>query len=125
MVTKILYWTITVLFCAGYAVGGYFDYAQPKEVAEGLAKLGYPLFFFKILGAWKFGAVIALLAPGVPRLKEWAYAGIFFNLTGAVATHIFNGDPPTMSIPASVMLAMAITSWALRPESRKLAGPWL
>ena len=87
------------------------------------AHLGYPAYFFTILGVWKLGAVIALVAPGLPRLKEWAYAGIFFNLTGAAASHAVVRDPLGNVMTPLIVLAIAMTSWALRPESRRLRGP--
>jgi hypothetical protein len=124
MVRKILYWLTTVLLALAYAAGGYYDLAQPDQVVEGAKKLGYPLFFFSILGFWKLGAVVTLLAPGLPRLKEWAYAGIVINLTGAAATHASIKDYSDVTAPL-VLLLLAISSWALRPAGRKLEGPWV
>ncbi|MGL4460962.1 MAG: DoxX family protein [Planctomycetia bacterium] len=120
---KIAYWTTTALLSLAYLTGGYFDIAQPPEVAAGAAKLGYPLYFFTILGAWKLLAVIALLLPGTPRLKEWAYAGIVFNLTGASASHFAVKDGPGEVITPLVILAIALTSYATRSAARRLPGP--
>lgn len=114
-----------MLVALAYASGGYFDVAQPPFVMEEMTALGYPAYFFNILGVWKMGAAVALLAPGLPRLKEWAYAGILFNLTGATASHVFVKDPLGEVITPLVILVIAIVSWALRPASRKLAGPVL
>lgn len=119
------YWVTTVLLAAAYGMGGYFDFTLPKEVAEGAVKLGYPLYFFKILGVWKMLAVVALLAPGLPRLKEWCYAGILINLTSASISHQQVGDPVGEMVTPMIVLAIAITSWSLRPAGRKLAGPVL
>ena len=69
--------------------------------------------------------MFAILMPGLPRLKEWAYAGIFFNLTGAIATHLFGGDPVSNTVAPLVLLAITVVSWACRPADRKLPGPWL
>ena len=121
----IAYWVTTGLTAAAYALGGYFDVAQPAEVADGAKHLGFPLYFFTILGVWKLGAAPVVLAPGLPRLKEWAYAGIVINLTGAAATHMFVKDPIGEAVTPLIVLAIAMASWALRPASRKLAGPWL
>ncbi len=121
----IAYWITTALVAAAYLFGGYVDIAQPTEVQEGAVHLGYPLHFFTILGVWKIGAGLVLLLPQLPRLKEWAYAGILFNLTGATATHLFVHDPISNVITPLILLAIAIVSWALRPASRRLAGPWL
>ncbi|MBL8825670.1 MAG: DoxX family protein [Planctomycetaceae bacterium] len=122
---KIAYWITTALLALAYLAGGYFDIAQPGDMGKDLARLGYPSYFFVILGVWKLGASVALLLPGTPRLKEWAYAGILFNLTGASATHLFVKDPIGEAITPMIILAIAIASWATRPASRKLAGPWL
>ena len=125
MAKKIGYWTATVLVAVAYLAGGYFDVAQPKEVQEGAVKLGFPLFFFSMLGVWKILGALALVAPHLPRLKEWAYAGIFINLVGAAVTHVMVKDgPKEIAIPL-VILAIAAASWALRPPCRRLAGPWL
>jgi hypothetical protein len=123
MIRKILYWLTTVLTALAFAAGGYYDLSQPDQVKEQAVKLGYPLYFFTILGVWKLGAVVAVLAPKLPRLKEWAYAGIFFDLTGASATHAFMKDSNQDILTPLVILAIAMVSWALRPASRKLPGP--
>ena len=85
--------------------------------------LGYPLYFFPILGFWKILGAIAILVPRFPRLKEWAYAGIFFDLTGAAASNAAVGGYGVYAfhILAPLILAgLAVASWALRPESRKI-----
>ena len=125
MLNKIIYWVATGLLAFAYAAGGYFDIAQPEDVVKGSVKLGYPLFFFTILGCWKLAAVVAILSPGLLRVKEWAYAGIMFNLTSAVATHAFVHDSMGEIMTPLIVLAIAIASWAFRPASRKLPGPWL
>ena len=83
---SISYWVITaiVVVCIGSG-----DAAGPARVpgnVEGLVRLGYPAYFVMIIGFWKVLGAVAILTPGFPRLKEWAYAGIFFNMTGAAAT---------------------------------------
>lgn len=125
MIRTIVYWLFTVLLVFPYAGGAYFDYVQPDEIRPDLERLGYPLFFFKILAVWKGLAVIALLAPGLPRLKEWTYAGIVFNLTGAAATHVFLNHAISDIITPLVILVFAAISYFTRPASRKLAGPLL
>ena len=85
-----------------------------------MKKLGYPLYFPRILGAWKLLAAVALLAPGFPRVKEWAYAGITFAMTGAFISHIAAGDPVATWFPPLVVLALALGSYALRPADRRL-----
>lgn len=119
----IAYWVTTVLLGLGYLAGGFADFVQPEGFAEQTAKLGYPALFFRILGVWKLLGAVVVLAPGLPRAKEWAYAGFVINLTAALVTHVSIGDPPGESIPSAVLLAFAVASWALRPASRRLAGP--
>jgi len=116
----VVYWLVTVLFALFMGAGGYIDFAQPEFVREELPKLGYPLYFFKILGFWKILGCFALLLPKTPRLKEWAYAGFFFNLTGASATHVFNGDPVNTVIVPWVVLAIGAVSYFLRSADRRL-----
>jgi len=119
----IAYWVTTVLLGLGYLAGGYGDLVQPEGFADETARLGYPSSFFRILGVWKLLGAVVILLPGLPRAKEWAYAGFVINLTGAAAAHVSISDPPTDLIPPAVMLAFAAASWALRPASRRLAGP--
>ena len=85
--------------------------------------LGYPLYFFAILGFWKVLGAIAILAPRFPRLKEWAYAGIFFDLTGAAASVAAVGVYGTYAfhiIAPLVIAGLTVASWALRPQSRTI-----
>ena len=125
MAAKVAYWITTALIALAYGAGGYFDIKQPEEMMKDMASLGYPSYFFTMLGIWKLGAAVVLLAPALPRLKEWAYAGILINLVGASVTHAIRHDPVGNIATPLVILAIAGTSWALRPASRKLPGPWL
>ncbi len=90
--------------------------------APEVQKLGYPDYLMTILGVWKLLGVAAILSPAMPRLKEWAYAGFFFDLSGAVASHLMSGDAVAHAIAPLVIGVLAIASWSLRPASRKLAG---
>lgn len=84
MATKVAYWITTALIVLAYAAGGYFDIKQQaEEMLKDMESLGYPLYFLKMLGVWKLGAAVVLLAPALP-LKEWAYAGILINLVAPV-----------------------------------------
>lgn len=125
MARTIAYWVTTALLALGYFAGGYFDLAQPPEVVEAAAKLGYLLVFFGILGFWKVVGAAVVVAPGLPRAKEWAYAGFVINLTGAAVTHRAVGDPPSEMVAPLILLGLAVASWALRPASRRLPGPWV
>ena len=89
-----------------------------KTTVEGITRLGYPAYIIPALGLGKVLAIVAILWPGVPRLKEWAYAGFFFDLTGAAATRAFVGDSAADILAPLVFLALVAASWALRPASR-------
>jgi hypothetical protein len=119
---SISYWVITIVvaFCIGS--GGAAELAGVPGTVDGLVRLGYPAYFVTIIGFWKLLGAIAILAPGFPRLKEWAYAGIFFNMTGAAATSVFVGVAPWHLIVDLVLAALTIASWALRPASGRLEG---
>lgn len=126
MTTKaksIVYWTTTVLIAFLIGSGGVAQLARVPGTVNGFTHiLGYPLYFVTILGVWKVLGAIAILVPRFPRLKEWAYAGIFFDLTGAAASSAAvggSGGVYAFHILAPLIVAViAVASWALRPESR-------
>jgi hypothetical protein len=124
MTTKtknIAYWTTTIL-TAFFMTGGLAQIAQFRANPHGVVPvLGYPMYFFAILGFWKVLGAIAILVPRYPRLKEWAYAGIFFDLTGAAASCAAVGGYGAYAfhIIAPLLIAgLTVASWALRPQSR-------
>jgi uncharacterized membrane protein YphA (DoxX/SURF4 family) len=119
----IAYWVTTALVVSELALGGVWDILRLPQVRGLIERLGYPLYFLVILGIWKLLGAVALVIPRFPRLKEWAYAGVFFDLTGAVSSQLASGliDAGTMAYPI-VMTGVAVASWALRPPSRRL-GP--
>ena len=88
-----------------------------------MARLGYPPFFLLILGTWKVLGAAAILAPGFARLKEWAYAGMIFDLTGAAATRAFVADGAVAVIEPLAIATVVLASWALRPPTRRLPQP--
>jgi len=116
------YWIATALVAGTYLMTGAMDLAHAPPMADGMARLGYPPYVMSLLGVWKILGAAALLAPGLPRVKEWAYAGITFNLTGAAFSHVVSGDPAANVAVPLVLLGLAAISWALRPQSRRLAG---
>jgi hypothetical protein len=121
---SIVYWTMSILVAFPIGSGGVSQIMQYMGNPHGtVPQLGYPLYFFAILGFWKVLGAIAILAPGFPRLKEWAYAGIFFDLTGAAASCAWVGGYGAYAfhvIAPLIMTGFLVVSWALRPESRKL-----
>ena len=120
---SIAYWTTTILIALPIGSGGIAQVAHVKENVEGFVHvLGYPLYFMTVLGVWKILGAIAILVPRLPRLKEWAYAGIFFDLTGAAASWAaVGGSGEVFHIVAPLVMAcLAAASWALRPPSRTI-----
>jgi DoxX-like family len=119
---NIAYWTTTGLIAFFIGGGGVAQIAQYLGNPHGVVPvLRYPLYFFAILGFWKVLGAIAILAPRFPRLKEWAYAGIFFDLTGAVASVVAVGvyGAYAFHVLAPLILAgITVASWALRPQIR-------
>ena len=121
MKTKtIAYWTITAIVAFLIGSGGAAELAHVRGNVEGLMRLGYPAYFVTIIGFWKVMGAIALLAPRFPRLKEWAYAGIFFNMTGAAVSALATGAAWWHVLVDVILTVLVLTSWALRPQSRML-----
>ena len=123
--STIAYWCTTVALTAECLIGGLLGAAQYPPYAGFLTQLGYPLYFMVIIGVWYMLAGAAVAAPGFPRLKEWAYAGLVINYTGAIASHLAAGDGVGATVAPAVFTALTTVSWALRPSSRRLAGPTL
>ena len=86
----------------------------------GITHLGYPVYFLTILGIWKILGVVALLIPKFPLLKEWAYAGFFFVMSGAIFSHIAVADPLKELFPSVLLLILTVVSWYFRPADRKI-----
>jgi uncharacterized membrane protein len=117
------YWATTTILSLALLSGGAAQLAHRPDNVEGVVHLGYPAYVTTILGFWKVLGAIALLVPRLPRLKEWAYAGIFFELTGAAASYVFHGDGAGRVVAPLALAALTIASWALRPPSRTLKAP--
>jgi uncharacterized membrane protein YphA (DoxX/SURF4 family) len=117
---KIGYWITTGIFAALFTFIGVLNLMATPDMVAMLASLGYPAYLAGILGVAKLLAVIAIVVPGLPRLKEWAYAGVAIDLIGAAWSHVASGDT-LMDVAAPLLvLAVAMTSWYLRPADRKL-----
>jgi uncharacterized membrane protein YphA (DoxX/SURF4 family) len=121
----IAYWVTTLVLGIEGVVGGVLALIGWPAYAEMLRHLGYPAYFMTIIGVWYTLAGVALLVPGFPRLKEWAYAGLVINYTGAAASHLSAGDGAGAIVAPTIFTGVAIASWSLRPPSRRLAGPLL
>jgi uncharacterized membrane protein YphA (DoxX/SURF4 family) len=114
------YWLATALLLSELVLGGIWDVLRVPRVREVIERLGYPTYFLVILGVWKLLGAVALVIPRFPRLKEWAYAGVVFNLTGALISHVVSGDiKPGPMAYLVVMIGATAASWFLRPPSRR------
>jgi hypothetical protein len=123
--TRVAYWVCTGLVAFFIGLGGMAYALQVPDVIQGVVALGFPVHFIVLLGVWKVLGSLAILVPGFPLLKEWAYAGIIFDLTGAASATIgTGGEWWHAAAPLSIALLVA-ASWALRPESRRLPGATL
>jgi hypothetical protein len=117
---KSIYWIATIWLALGMVSSAGMQLFKANEEVAGMVHLGYPVYFLTMLGVWKILGVAALLIPGYPVLKEWAYAGFFFAMSGALFSHIALGDPMTEIIPSLLLLALTLVSWYFRPAGRKV-----
>lgn len=110
---KISYWIVTVLMSAFMLMASIPDVLRIPEAVQIFEHLGYPSYLLPFIGTAKILAVIAILYPGFPRLKEWAYAGLVFDLVGAFYSHISVGDGPDMWWGSVVALVLVAGSYFL------------
>ena len=115
------YWICTGLIVFVFLPGGILQTMRAPQNVEGFAKLGLPLWFITVLGVWKILGAIAVVAPRFPLVKEWAYAGMFFDLTGAAAANAAIGSVWWHVASPLFIIVILYGSWELRPESRRLA----
>jgi|SRR5687767_13271645 len=121
---KIIYWIATIWLSLGMLSTGAVQLFQVKGDGPGsgdsMAQLGYPAYFVTILGIFKILGVVAILIPKFPLLKEWAYAGFFFMMSGAIFTHIAVGNSMSETFPSLLLLILTVASWYFRPSDRKM-----
>jgi hypothetical protein len=119
---KIIYWIATIWLALGMLSTGAVQIFKAKEGQGGvdmITHLGYPVYLLTIIGIWKILGVAALLIPKNPLLKEWAYAGFFFIMSGAIFSHIASGDSMAELIPSLLLLILIALSWYFRPADKK------
>jgi len=114
-----MYWIATGLIAAEFALGGVWDLLRIPYVSTILAHLGYPSYFAIFMGVWKLPGSAVLVLPRLPRLKEWVYAGMVYEMTGAVFSHTAVGDGVAAVSAPLVLLGLIAASWGLRPPDRR------
>src|SRR6187401_2628879 len=123
---KIIYWIATIWLSLGMVSTGVVQLLKLKGDGPGslesMTHLGYPAYFVTILGVSKILGVVALLIPKYPLLKEWAYAGFFFMMSGAIFTHIAAGNSMSEIFPSLLLLILIVISWYFRPSDRKIVS---
>lgn len=117
---KIIYWIATLWLSLGMLSTGIVQLMQVPMEVDLMSQLGYPAYFLIILGVWKILGVLAILAPKFPLLKEWAYAGFFFAMSGAIFSHFGSGDELINYFGPTLLLVLTVVSWYFRPVDRKL-----
>jgi len=120
---KITYWIATIWLALGMVSTAAVQLLKMKTGQGGVDSinhLGYPVYLLTILGVWKVLGVVAVLIPKFPLLKEWAYAGFFFAMTGAIFSHIAMSDSIKEIFPSLLLLMLTVVSWYFRPANRKL-----
>jgi uncharacterized membrane protein len=116
------YWLLTGLLAFGMLGGGIAQLLRAPFNVDGIRHLGYPLYVLTLVGAWKVVGTVVLLLPGWRLAKEWAYAGFFFLLTGAVVSHLASGEGPLAALAPLVFAGLTLASWHLRPTRRRLVA---
>ena len=121
--TKIIYWVSTIWLALGMMSTGIVQLFRVKGEVEFIIQMGYPDYLLTIIGIWKILGSVAVLIPKFTLLKEWAYAGFFFVMSGAVFSHIASGKSMNEIFPAVLLLTLTVVSWYFRPADRKIILP--
>ena len=116
----VLFWLVTGLLAFGMLAGATAQLLRAQINVDGMRHLGYPLYVLTLVGAWKVVGTVVILLPGWQLAKEWAYAGFFFLLTGAVVSHLASGEGPLAALAPFVFAGLTVASWHLRPVNRRL-----
>ncbi len=119
---KITYWISTLWLALGMISTGLVQIIKVPDEVESITRLGYPVYFLTILGVWKMLGVVAVLVPRFPLLKEWAYAGFFFAMSGATISRLACSEPMNEVFPSLLLLILTIVSWYFRPANRKIVS---
>lgn len=117
---KIIYWVATIWLALGMTSTAIVQLIKMDEEVANFTKLGYPLYLMTIIGVWKILGVVAVLIPKFPLIKEWAYAGFFFTMSGAIISHLAIGDEASTLFGPVLLLVLTVVSWYFRPDTKKL-----
>ncbi len=117
---NIIFWVATAWLSLGMVSTGLVQLLRVESEVDNITRLGYPVYFLTIIGVWKMLGVVAVLLPRFPLLKEWAYAGFFFAMSGATCSRIAAGDPVQQIFPSLLLLLLTLVSWYFRPAGRRL-----
>jgi uncharacterized membrane protein YphA (DoxX/SURF4 family) len=117
---RIIYWVVTIFLSTGMLAGGTQQMLQIGGYNEIITGLGYPMYLLSIIGVWKILGVIVILLPKFPLVKEWAYAGFFFVMSGAFISHLAVGQPFVEAVPSLILLTVTVLSWYFRPAGRRI-----
>ena len=119
--SKIVYWIATLWLSLGMLSTGIIQLLKTEEEVNMITRLGYPIYLLTIIGVWKILGVVAVLIPKFPLVKEWAYAGFFIAMSGAVLSHLFNGDETKHIFGPTLLIILTAVSWYFRPADRKVS----
>ena len=117
---KIIYWIATIWLSLGMLSTGIVQLLKTEKEVDLMTHLGYPVYFLTIIGCWKILGVVAVLILKFPILKEWAYAGFFIAMSGAIISHLIAGSEAGEIFGPSLLLVLTLVSWYFRPAGRKL-----
>lgn len=124
--TKILYWTITILFGGFMLSTAIPNIMNNKDSIDFIhTMMGFPLYFIPFIGVAKVLGVIGILVPGFPRIKEWAYAGLTFDLVAATYSFIAMGNPFSDWAMMLLIIAFCLASYVLYHKKAKAEGSTL
>ena len=117
---KIIYWIATIWLALGMLSTGIVQLLRTDKEVDMMTHHGYPIYFLTIIAVWKILGVVAVLLPKFPLLKEWAYAGFFIAMSGAIISHLISGDEAKKVFGPTLLLILTMASWYFRPADRKI-----
>nr|WP_121272930.1 DoxX family protein [Pedobacter schmidteae] len=117
---KIIYWVATLWLALGMLSTGIVQLIKMDQEVKNFSHLGYPVYLLTILGVWKILGIIAVLIPKSLLVKEWAYAGFFFAMSGAILSHLIMADAAKELFGPTLLLVLTVVSWYFRPADRRI-----